>query len=1089
MDDITNRERLLRRRDFLYALFYKAFAREPDAAFLEALSDPGTAACFAAFTGEAPARLAELRAPENGETFIRALRKEYTRLFVGSPVPEAPPWESVYTGVEGLLFQEATLEVRACCRRFGLLPEKYPHVADDSLALELGFLSVLSHRAVSAHEAGREEELRRLLDGSHTFIKEHLARWLPRLMRRMGAAVLLYRRLARMLDAFLKADGRVLEELHEGQVPEIAEVPEGFENLFAALDELTVPDAENRLRACEASDEAEEGKWVAAPCWHNCGGKCLVRAFVRDGVVLRQGTDNFSSDDEINRQQRACLRGYAQQFQARGLDRLRFPMRRKHWAPGDPHGELRGRDEWERITWDEAAQIIRDELSRIRESYGDNAVLALGSQSESLLNKLNINYLTAWTTSSWGTWYAPGVLGWADGCNFYDCNLDRLDMMNCDYVVAFGYNPAWSALGNATNYALSWKNAGVKFILFDPIYTDSASILGARWIPIRPGTDMAAMMAMSYVLLEEDRDGSLIDWDFLERCCLGWDRDHMPADAKTDENYFDYLRGAYDGVPKTPEWAEKISGVPADTLREAARVLGRKNNVALLCSYACARTYDTEQLPQTAICLAAMGGHIGKSGNCVGPTAWNHTNNFGPRLIKAGSPGPDGAVYGTGRATAVCETQLWGAVLGEPFNPTTVFTKINEAGPDGWKNAIAGCDLTERVESMTAPVKMIWTAGKAKLTTCEGAKKGIEAFRSVEFVVGQGHFLTATNKYADIVLPITTNWEREGSYFWEGYYNRDILLVSRRVLPSFYEAKSDLEAVIAVGEKFGLSADMWGTVSAKQRLFNSVISSTVIKEDGVNWEKLVSVTEDDLREWGVEGAPQEGRIPLSTYMADGLYRVERHVGDKFGYIDKKDFRDDPEGHPIATVSGKIEFACQTWADILNSQGFSESVYSAIPKYRAPTQGYEATFRDGRPGGGKGKYPLQCINPHYQRRAHSVFDNVPWLREAMPNPVFLSKTDAEARGIREGDTVKIASPYGETLRKACVTARMTPGVVGLPHGPWLRVDEKTGIDRSGSENYITGQVATGMGCSGYNTLCVEVSLFDGEPIPDDQEARR
>ena len=67
--------------------------------------------------------------------------------------------------------------------------------------------------------------------------------------------------------------------------------------------------------------------------------------------------------------------------------------------------------------------------------------------------------------------------------------------------------------------------------------------------------------------------------------------------------------------------------------------------------------------------------------------------------------------------------------------------------------------------------------------------------------------------------------------------------------------------------------------------------------------------------------------------------------------------------------------------------------------------------------------------------------------------------------------------------------MTPGVVGLPHGPWLRVDEKTGIDRSGSENYITGQVATGMGCSGYNTLCVEVSLFDGEPIPDDQEARR
>ena len=79
-------------------------------------------------------------------------------------------------------------------------------------------------------------------------------------------------------------------------------------------------------------------------------------------------------------------------------------------------------------------------------------------------------------------------------------------------------------------------------------------------------------------------------------------------------------------MAKTPEWAEKITGIPADTLREVARILGKDNNVAVLSSWASARTYDTDQLPQTAICMAAMGGHIGKSGNCVGPTAWNHTN-------------------------------------------------------------------------------------------------------------------------------------------------------------------------------------------------------------------------------------------------------------------------------------------------------------------------------------------------------------------------------------------------------------------------------------------------------------------------------
>ncbi|MBQ2072711.1 MAG: molybdopterin-dependent oxidoreductase, partial [Oscillospiraceae bacterium] len=802
--------------------------------------------------------------------------------------------------------------------------------------------------------------------------------------------------------------------------------------------------------------------------------------------IVRQGTDNFNTDDGVNRQQRACLRGYSQQYQARGLDRLKYPMKRKNWSPDNPNPELRGKDEWERITWDEAAQYIHDEVERINSTYGDNAILTLGGEANSLLNKLNINYLNSWTTSSWGSWYAPGVLGWGDGCNYYDCNNDRLDFLNCDYVVAFGYNPAWAALGNATNYAVEWKNAGVKFIIFDPIYTDSASILDAKWIPIRPGTDMAAMMAMAYVMLEEDKDGSLIDWDFLDRCCLGQDKDHMPADVKEDENFFDYLRGEYDGVPKTPEWAEEITGVPADTLREVARILGKDNNVAILSSWASARTYDTDQLPQTAICLGAMGGHIGKSGNCVGPTAWNHTNNFGPRLVKVGSSGPNGATGGTGTATMVCDTQMWNAVLGEPFNPTNIFNALNGAGPNGWKDAVADYDLSKRVEYITAPIKMIWTTNKAKLTTCEGVKKGIEAFRSVEFVVGQGHFLTASNKYADIVLPITTNWEREGAYVWEGYINRDILLISRKVVEPFYEAKSDAEAMMTIGEKFGLSPDMWGTVPAAQLLFNSIATSTVIKEDGKTWENLVSITEDDIKAWGVEGEPQEGRIPISKYMEDGMYRVDRHIGDNFGYIDKKEFREDPEANPIGTNSGKIEFACQSWADILNSQGFSEEPYSAIPKYRVPTQGYEATFVDGKIGGEKTEYPLQCINPHYQRRSHSIFDNIPWLREALRNPLYISKKDAEERGIEEGDTVKISSQYGETLRRAYVTSRLMPGVVGLPHGAWIRINEKTGIDRSGSENYLTGNVARGLGCSGYNTLNVEVTKFTLEEIPDDVE---
>ena len=847
--------------------------------------------------------------------------------------------------------------------------------------------------------------------------------------------------------------------------------------------------ASNALAETTPAETAlEGGKWVAAACPHNCGGKCLVRAYIKDGVILRQSTDNFNSDDDVNRQQRACLRGWSQQYQARGLDRLKYPMKRKNWKPGEPNGHLRGQDEWERISWDEAAQYIADEIKRISETYGDNSILCAGAGTD-VLGKLGINYLSAWKTGSWGGWFAPAMLGWGDGCNYYDCNNDRLDMLGCEYVVAFGYNPAWSSLGNATNYAKTWKENGTKFILFDPIYTDTANVLDAQWVPIRPGTDMAAMLAMAYVMLEEDKDGSLIDWDFLNRCCVGFDAEHMPADAKDDQNFFGYVKGEYDGIPKTPEWAEEICGTPAETLRQVARILGKDNKVALLSSWASTRNYNTEQEPQLAIALGAMGGHIGKSGHTVGPTAWNHTNNFGPRLIKAGSSGSSGAAPApaSGKSTSVSETQQWDAVLGKPFNPTTLWATLNGVGPDGWKGIIGNYDLTKKIENISANVKMIWNGSCSRITNSEGSKKGIEAHRAVEFVVGQGHFLTATNKYSDIVLPITTHWERDNTgYIWEGYYNRDILIITDKVIEPYFEAVSDAEASMKIGEKLGLTKDMWGTVPAKQRLFNAVATTTVVKEDGVTWENLCAITEEDIKEWGVEGQPQEGRISIKKYMEDGLYRVDRKVGDNFGFIHKKAFRDDPEANPIGTTSGKIEFYCQIYADAINAQGYSETPYHGLPKYQPIAQGYEATFVGGDIKGEKTEYPLQCMNPHYQRRGHSIFDNIPWLQEAMTNPLFISKKDAAERGIANGDTVKITSAYGEGLRHAYVSARMMPGVVGLPHGKWNRVDEATGIDHGGSENYVTGEVATGFGIDGYNALNVQVTKWDGDPIPADVE---
>lgn len=126
------------------------------------------------------------------------------------------------------------------------------------------------------------------------------------------------------------------------------------------------------------------------------------------------------------------------------------------------------------------------------------------------------------------------------------------------------------------------------------------------------------------------------------------------------------------------------------------------------------------------------------------------------------------------------------------------------------------------------------------------------------------------------------------------------------------------------------------------------------------------------------------------------------------------------------------------------------------------------------------------NPHYLRRSHSVFDNCPWLRETWGNPVFLSRADAQEKGIAEGDTVLISTKVGKGLRRAAVLDILMPGVVGVPHGAWVDVDETTGIDKAGSDNYLLGAEYGGFGVSGYNNYVCNIEKYDGESIPADCE---
>ncbi|HWI63390.1 MAG TPA: molybdopterin-dependent oxidoreductase [Symbiobacteriaceae bacterium] len=807
----------------------------------------------------------------------------------------------------------------------------------------------------------------------------------------------------------------------------------------------------------EAAPEPDKGQWLTAACWHNCGGRCLNKVLVKDGVVIRQKTDDTHEDTPDFPQQRGCARGRSQRKQVFAVDRLRYPMKRKNWAPGGGKKELRGKDEWVRITWDEAIEIVASEIKRIKEKYGNRSILLGGGSEIGRTLSLYGGSTGHWGTTSWGSWrYGPAKFGGAEG--FTDTSInDRLDLRNSQLIVIWGGNPAASAQGAPTWYYLQAKKAGAKFVFIDPIRTQSSELLADEWIPIRPGTDHAMLLGMAYTLITEDNAANkLIDWDFLNKCTVGFDADHMPAGVDPKENFKDYVLGKTDGVPKTPKWASDICGIDATTISRLAREIATTKRAALLTGWAPARIHNSDSWPQMFMTFGAMTGHMGQSGRMTGVSCHRHTANGGPNLVTGGGSGVPSVKNPV--TDSIVDAELWDAVLNGKYIA-------------GYKKVV---DIN---------IQMIYHGGGATLQTREGMTKGIEAHRKVEFVVTQGHFMTTNAMYSDLVLPATTPWESEGGLLTG---QREILIYYTRITQPLFEAKSDQWIAIEIGKKLGLKAEEIYPISEKQQVFNQLAGSKVMKDDGTGMENLLTITDADIAAWGVTGKAQQGRITLKEFQERGIYQVPRRPGDKFGFIAYEAFRKDPAKNALKTASGKLEIHSKALQTLIRDYGWTE--VAPIPTYNPPAEGYEATFKDWK-GKVRGEFPLQAINPHYLRRSHTVFDNVGWLREAFPNLIQLNAQDAAARGIQNGDTVLLSSRWGKVLRVAKVTESIMPGVVGVPHGAWVEIDPATGIDKAGADNILCGPIATGQGTSGWNSCNVQVEKYDKPLTPDHTWAPR
>lgn len=871
-------------------------------------------------------------------------------------------------------------------------------------------------------------------------------------------------------------------------------------------------EGENELSETQGPEEAyySEEEWIPAACWIDCGGRCPLRAQVKDGTIVRVKGDDTHEDSEAYPQQRCCARGRSQRHHILAADRLKYPMRRKHWLPdGAGDNTLRGRDEWERISWDEATELIAHEIDRVLRDYGNDSVLvtdSLQTEPHVLMNKLG-GCATMYMVASYGSWQ-NGALPIGTGYATTTTCLDRLELKKADTVILWGVNPAWSSGGNPSWYLRHIKEAGTEIVAIDPFFNDSYAMAGAEWVPVRPGTDIALMMGMLHHLLERDTAGeSVIDWDFVHTYTVGFDAECMPEGADPDENLKDYVLGRYDNVPKTPEWASEICGVEPDRIRALTEKLALDKNVALLTGYAPARTFNTDHWPQMFLALGAATGHIGKSGNMTGIGNFQYALNGGPLIVDNGMAYPD--LYSSHSSIF-----NWPAA----GSPQAMEDQIVVDSKELWRNAIPNKKLNDYgnlLFNMVSPVverdvdfRIIWSA-YCNIVNCNpDPLQAIKSLREgdVDLIIRQDINFTPTAQYADIVLPVITPWERPGGMPEFAYHGREAVIYYFQVMEPLYEAKDDQWIIKQVAEKLGVGDDVF-PVGREAQEFVHLCTSTIAAPDGTV-SPLVTITQEDIDSYDLsdleayvakvgeaydasdldavppfEIKTQEGQISVAELKKSGVFSVKREEGDGYAFIPMKDFVDDPEGHPLDTATGKIEIYSQALADMINGMGYS--TIKPYPTYEVPLQGYEATFADWK-SKTKGEFPYQVINPHYMGRQHSTMNNVDWLREAFDNPVYINIDAAAAEGIQDGDTVLLTAKSGRSIRRACVTRRLIPGTLAMPHGAWLAYDEEAAVDRGGHDNVLAPIESTSQSVDAYNSTLVNIRVYDGEPLPSHVE---
>lgn len=731
-----------------------------------------------------------------------------------------------------------------------------------------------------------------------------------------------------------------------------------------------------------------------ALCWSSCG--CI--SVVEDGKLVA-----VEADPSHPTGQALCGKGLAAPEYVHSNARLLYPLKRtRPKGDADPG--------WERVSWDEALEITTRNLLRIRDESGVESVAFSVTTSAGTAMQDGYPFVER-LRHAFGT---PNAVASIELCDFgkdfmyphtFGTQMPPCEVDRSDCIVLWGHNPSttWIAFGTRIAEA---RRRGARLVVIDPVRVGFAA-KADEWLRVRPGTDGALALSMAHVMIEEGLydDRFVREWTngpFLVR----EDSGAFVTGADLTEGGDPRHRIAWDRGADKPARYDTLSGTWVDAIGELALAgtvgLEGAHGVvrcspafaryrALCAAFPPARAADITWVDADQIRRAArlVGGSKAVSlSSWAGLEMHSNTSQTARALaclyaLTGSFDAPGGNVLMTPSGAA--------SVLGRELMPRTTAEKglgleSRRLGPESIFNWITTDSLYKAVlEREPYGVNALVSFGLNMLVSHADGERGARALDALDFMVHMDLFMTPTAMHADIVLPVNTPWEREGLKTGFHVDQRACAHVQLRrpVMDSLGESKSDTWIAFELARRLGLGDRFWN--GNPDDAYAEILEPT-------------GLTVEQLR-----AAPRGVTLPRET-------RYRKFAGDGSG-----------PAPGFATPSKRVEFYSET----LLQHG-----YDPLPDFVEPAMG-----PGSRPEFVK-DFPLVLTDTKSNHYIHSQYRHVAKLRRHEKEPLVEVHPDtAAARGIAEGDWIKLSTPSASVRAKAKFSPSLDPRVVRATVGWW------------------------------------------------------